>query len=223
MTDKPTSLLAALAKALPELGGAKKTAINPHFKSNYADLLAVIEAIRPIAAHGLWWRQIPVEASGGVGMETFYLHASGELSAGVVVVPVDKANAQGYGSAMTYARRYGLTTAFGLATEDDDGNAAADSPPPTYEFPDGPAANITSLKSMTRGLWRDVAACGDDDMLVTLLEAKESQALMAQLDALENPGHRRELWEGDGKDNPGLSGLIENQRLQFKADLLQAG
>jgi hypothetical protein len=54
-----------------------------------------------------------------------YVHASGELSAGRVFVPANKNDAQGYGSAQTYARRYGLQLAFGLATEDDDGNAAS--------------------------------------------------------------------------------------------------
>jgi hypothetical protein len=58
-------------------------------------------------------------------VETFYIHASGEeKSAGCVFMPATKRDAQGFGSALTYARRYGLQTAFGLATEDDDGNAA---------------------------------------------------------------------------------------------------
>lgn len=223
-----SKLLAALAKALPELGGAKKNSANPHFKSKYADLGAVIEAIRPIADHGLWFRQVSHESEHGVSVETFYIHAEGELSAGKVFVPADRANAQGYGSAQTYARRYGLVTAFGLATEDDDGNAAAAAPPkkeaPKEEpyFPDGPAPNITTLKAMARELWREIEGCGDENQLLCLLEVPENDALTQQLAALENPAHKQ-IWTGDGADNPGIYGLIQKKRAQFKVDLLGAG
>lgn len=125
-----TELLTALSKALPKLEAAKKTSLNPHFKSKYADLGSVIEAVRPIAEEGIWWRQVAHEMEGGVCVETFYIGHGEEISAGKMFVPADKANAQGYGSAQTYARRYGLQLAFGLATEDDDGNAAAAAPPP---------------------------------------------------------------------------------------------
>lgn len=122
---EPQTLLGALAAALPQLEAAKKNANNPHFKAKYADLGAVLDAIQPIAEHGLWFRQVSHEAENGVCIETLYIHDTGELSAGKVFVPADRANAQGYGSAQTYARRYGLQMAFGLATEDDDGNAAS--------------------------------------------------------------------------------------------------
>lgn len=128
MTES-VSILGALASALPMLEGAKKNKSNPAFRSKYADLSAVIEAIEPIKDHGLWFRQVSHERGDGVCIETFYIHNSGELSAGLVFVPADKKNAQGYGSANSYARRYALQTAFGLATEDDDGNAASASPP----------------------------------------------------------------------------------------------
>jgi hypothetical protein len=128
MTDKPKTLLGALALALPTIEAAKKNAANPHFKSKYADIGAVIDAIRPIADHGLWFRQVSHDSENGVCVETFYIHDSGELSAGRVFVPASKRDAQGFGSAQTYARRYGLQLAFGLSTEDDDGNAASKAP-----------------------------------------------------------------------------------------------
>lgn len=126
---KPQTLIEALALALPELGGAKKNAANPHFKSKYADLGAVIEAIRPVAEHGVWFIQETHENAHGAEVETFYIGHGEKLSAGRLFVPADKNNAHGFGSALTYARRYSLQCAFGLPSEDDDGNAAASTPP----------------------------------------------------------------------------------------------
>lgn len=127
---EPASLVGVLAQALPALGAVHKNKKNPAFKSNYADLTAVLAAIAPIADLGLWFRQSPVQIDGGVGIETFYVHESGqEMSAGITPVPVNKNDAQGLGSAMTYGRRYGLMTAFGLSADDDDGNAAARAAP----------------------------------------------------------------------------------------------
>lgn len=143
------SLIAALAKALPELESAKKNKANPAFKSKYADIGAVIEAIQPVVQHGLWYRQFSHERTDGACVETFYIHVSGqELSAGIVYLPASKKDAQGFGSAETYARRYGLQLAFGLATEDDDGNAAvkstqAKSAPAPAQRADAPAGPVT--------------------------------------------------------------------------------
>jgi hypothetical protein len=127
MTEHKT-ILAALAAALPELESAKKNKANPAFKSKYADFGAIVEAIEPIRKHGLWFRQFSHDRDGGSAVETFYIHDTGELSAGIYFVPAEKNNAHGYGSANSYARRYGLQLAFGLATEDDDGNAASAKP-----------------------------------------------------------------------------------------------
>ena len=119
------SIVSALAAALPELESAKKNKANPAFKSKYADLAAVIEALEPIRKHGLWYLQRAIENADGAQIETIYIHTSGEtLSAGTTFMPATKKDAQGFGSALSYCRRYGLQTAFGLATEDDDGNAA---------------------------------------------------------------------------------------------------
>lgn len=121
-----SEIISALAKALPEVEAASKEKNNPHFRSKYADLGNVIEAIRPVMRHGLWFRQAPVEHQGGACIETFYVHTSGEeMSAGQCFVPASKQDAQGFGSAMTYCRRYGLLAAFGIAPEDDDANAAS--------------------------------------------------------------------------------------------------
>ncbi len=120
------SLASAMAVAFANIEAATKSANNPHFKSKYADLGAVIDAIKPaLVEQGLFFTQQPAQCEGGVAVETVLRHSSGEtVSLGTVVVPVNKNDAQAYGSALTYARRYGLVTAFGVPTEDDDGNAA---------------------------------------------------------------------------------------------------
>jgi hypothetical protein len=124
---KVASLSAAMAKAFAEIEAATKSATNPHFKSKYADLGAVIEAVkRPLINHGLFFTQRSHPAENGVSVETVLHHEGGEeLSLGILFVPANKQDAQGFGSALTYARRYGLMTAFGVPAEDDDGNAAA--------------------------------------------------------------------------------------------------
>lgn len=121
------SLHSAMAAAFAKIEGATKSANNPHFKTKYADLGAVIDAIKPaLIDHGLFFTQHPQPSERGVTVETVLHHASGEsISLGSLFVPANKQDAQGYGSALTYARRYALVTAFGVPTEDDDGNAAS--------------------------------------------------------------------------------------------------
>jgi hypothetical protein len=125
-SDSIANLAAALAKAQPLIEGAIKDKTNPHFRSQYADLGNVIDAIRPaIAQHGLSFIQRCHDNEFGAKVETVILHESGEwYSAGTIAIPASKQDAQGFGSALTYARRYSLSAAFGVAPEDDDGNAA---------------------------------------------------------------------------------------------------
>jgi hypothetical protein len=125
------SLAAALVKAQAKIEGATKDKTNPHFKSKYADLSSVVEAIKkPATDNGLTWTQVMHDAENAARCETIIIHNSGEwLSCGVISVPVSKQDAQGYGSALTYARRYSLSAAFGVAPEDDDGNAASAAAP----------------------------------------------------------------------------------------------
>lgn len=147
------TLIGALAKALPELESAKKNKTNPAFKSKYADLAAIIEALEPLRTHGLWYRQVLFESPEGVTIETLYIHENGEqLSAGTLFMPAAKKDAQGFGSAMSYARRYALQAAFGLATEDDDGNATSRTNKTQDEpgMPDAEFALLTQLIEATK-------------------------------------------------------------------------
>lgn len=119
-------IAAALVKAQRQFGPALKSSSNPHFKSKYADLAACVEAvIDGLNANGIALVQKQHPSDTGVAVETIFVHESGEtFSAGVLTVPAAKQDPQGYGSALTYARRYSLMAACGIAPEDDDGNAA---------------------------------------------------------------------------------------------------
>lgn len=143
-----TKLFAALIKAQAEMTGAKKDSSNPFFKSKYADLKSVDAAIGPaLEKHGLGYVQISHNLPDVAAIETVIIHESGEtFSCGVVAVPVSKADAQGYGSAMTYSRRYSLSAAFGVCPEDDDGNAASKAKP-TESAPAVPRPSPELLKS----------------------------------------------------------------------------
>lgn len=117
----------AFVKAQTAFGPALKTSANPFFKSKYADLSVVIEAvIDALHANDIALIQNCHESESGVIVETVFLHSSGEtISCGKLSVPAAKNDPQGYGSALTYARRYSLMAACGVAPEDDDGNAAS--------------------------------------------------------------------------------------------------
>ena len=116
-----------MVKAQKEFGPALKSSTNPYFTSKYADLAACVEAvIDALNNNGIALIQKCHESDTGVNVETLLLHESGEsLSCGVLHVPASKQDPQGYGSALTYARRYSLMAACGIAPEDDDGNAAS--------------------------------------------------------------------------------------------------
>lgn len=119
-------IAAAFVKAQKEFAPALKTATNPHFKSKYADLAACIEAvIDALNRNEIALIQQTHPSEDGVTIETMFMHSSGEtISGGKLHVPALKQDPPGYGSALTYARRYSLMAACGIAPEDDDGNAA---------------------------------------------------------------------------------------------------
>ena len=119
-------IASSFVKAQKAFGPALKTHTNPAFKSKYADLSACIEAvIDALNNEGIAMIQQTHEDTTGVTVETMFLHTSGEsITSGRLHVPASKQDPQGYGSALTYARRYSLMAACGIAPEDDDGNAA---------------------------------------------------------------------------------------------------
>ena len=127
VTPVGKQIAAAFVKAQLAFGPALKSSTNPHFRSKYADLSACVEAvIDALNKNGIGLMQRTYECKDGVMVETVFIHESGEvMECGLLHVPASKHDAQGFGSALTYARRYSLQAACGIAPEDDDGNAAS--------------------------------------------------------------------------------------------------
>lgn len=132
MSESIAAISAALAKAQGDVENAGKNAANEAFKrkdgtfSRYADLAAVINAVRPVfSSHGLAIAQFPSFEDGIASVETIITHTSGEWMTGICSAPVTRADPQGVGSAITYLRRYSLAAVAGIAQEDDDGNEAS--------------------------------------------------------------------------------------------------
>lgn len=150
------NIAAAFVKAQRAFGPALKTHTNPAFRSKYADLSACVEAvIDALNANGIALMQHSHEVESGVTVETVFLHESGEvLNSGKLHVPASKQDPQGYGSALTYARRYSLMAACGIAPEDDDGNAASKRQAPVITATQGA---MDSVDEETRNYLRDLA------------------------------------------------------------------
>lgn len=116
----------ALAKAQKSVLGATKDQTNPHFGKTYATLASVWEACHgALNDQGIAIIQTVTSNESGVAVETMLAHCSGEWVADTLTVPVARKDAQGYGSAITYGRRYSLSAIAGVApADDDDGNGA---------------------------------------------------------------------------------------------------
>jgi hypothetical protein len=140
---------------------------NPHFRNKFASLSAVREAVTPILAkHGISITQFPKTGEGVAGCVSRLMHASGEWIEEECLLPLDKNNAQGAGSCITYARRYSLQGIAGVvAEEDDDANAAS--------APGKPAPH----KPVTVDVWDSLS----DDAKKWLQEIADS--VRAELDA----------------------------------------
>lgn len=129
-------LAAALVQVQATVEGAVKGKANPAFKgTKYADLASVWDACREqLCTNGLSVTQFPGEmVDNRMTMTTQLSHESGEWMRGTLSIPLSKVDAQGYGSAVTYARRYALAAVVGVCPEDDDGNAASQRGPHRQE------------------------------------------------------------------------------------------
>ena len=122
----------ALAAAQAQMGPLVKGSVNPHFKSKYADLADLVQAVRQaLNDNGLTFYHQIIRTDGARDMRTVLMHGETETSIQCdVELIVAKNDMQGMKSATTYAKRIGLESVTGVAPEDDDGNAAAAAPPP---------------------------------------------------------------------------------------------
>lgn len=122
---KHPNIATALAAAQMAMGPALKDRVNPAFKSKYADLASVLSACLPaLNENGIALIQPTGEDEAGRYVSTVLIHETGERLECRVPLIVSKNDMQGYGSAVTYARRYGAMSMAGIAPDDDDGNAA---------------------------------------------------------------------------------------------------
>lgn len=123
--DKATFAKAFVA-AQKGMESIKKASSNPAFKSKYADLSEVVEAVVPaLNGAGIGVMQFPAFDGETVSITTVFIHESGASITGTLDLRPSKTDPQGIGSATTYGRRYSLLAMSGMAPEDDDGNAAS--------------------------------------------------------------------------------------------------
>lgn len=153
MSDK--SIYQAFIEAYAEMTNPKKNANNPAFRSKYANLEELLNVTRPIlAAVSLALVQEPVSEDGRIGVHSYLVYTTGErMDFGNYTVRLQKDDAQGAGSAITYTRRYAIAAIFGLAQEDDDGNAAskpAAKAQPKHEAKAQPAVKPASAATLER-------------------------------------------------------------------------
>ena len=129
-SESLNELAPALAKAQGQMESAKKDSTNPHFRSKYADLAAVVEAIKkPLSDNGLSYLQgFGWDEHGALIVRTRLLHSSGQWVESELRVRPVKDDPQGVGSAVSYGRRYALQSLVGLTADDDDGNASSNQP-----------------------------------------------------------------------------------------------
>lgn len=157
-------LAAALAKAQAELKNPTFDAVNPHFKSKFASLANVRDTVVPILSkHGISVTQWPENDEGKAVVTTMLTHSSGQWMSSTFGVPASKADAQGFASAVTYARRYSLMACTGVVGDtDDDGNAASNGRP---SAPPPPALDLMMLEA-------EIAEAGGDRDKLTALWKK---------------------------------------------------
>lgn len=177
------TLVQALAKAQSEMDSPVKDKKNPQFSSLYASLGSIITAVKPaLNNNGIAYVQRSLPVEGGISVETVFYGMGETIETGPVTIPAAKVTPQGFGSAMTYAKRYSLAMACGVdADEDDDGNAAEQEAPKNAKAP-APKAKKTAKT--------DVVPTSEDffkqntdvliDELASVETTEEAKAVMGQ-------------------------------------------
>ena len=189
------NIATALVKAQRAFEPALKTSTNPHFRSKYAALDACIDAVKDaLNDNGIYLLQKNYDCPDGIMVETVFVHESGEmLETGIVHFPAVKHDPQGYASALTYARRYSLMAACGIAPElektnisfaDDDGNAASRKPKVNEKVLTDHLAAIdatSNSEELTAAYQAAFEACnGDQAWQAKVMAAKKSRVERAK-------------------------------------------
>ena len=181
MTDL-NELATALAAAQAEMANPRFDKVNPGFRSKYASLAAVRDAVVPVLSrHGIAVVQNLTSTEGGIACTTLLLHKSGQQIQCTLALPANKQDAQGLGSAATYARRYLLMAMTGVVgDEDDDGNAASKPPHPAM------AAGVQGPDySVQEKALRECSTLGSLQSTWKALSAAERRALSSVKDQVK--------------------------------------
>lgn len=176
------ALAAALAAAQAEMHHASKDGKNPHFRSTYATLASVLDATRPLLAkHKIAIVQLATAEGKLARVETRLIHESGEWIGATCSSEAKDSSPQSIGSAQTYLRRYGLQAIAGIASEDDDGEAAQ--PGRTSQPPKAKAIADTdsTWESNRAGFVRELERLGVDYEALALYLGEQGQPLPPQL------------------------------------------
>ena len=178
-SEQINELAAALSKAQGSMANAVMNKTNPHFKSKYADLSSVLDAIRaPLSANGLSVAQTMQLTERGMVLRTTLMHASGQSISTEYPLPATQRPHE-MGSALTYARRYSLAALIcNSADEDDDGNSAMAAKP----------TNGAAKKSTHDTLPEDIGPVSDEEILkkdhsIQTLTVDEQRPIFAELEA----------------------------------------
>jgi hypothetical protein len=144
------SVHARFIEAKKSFGKAGKNAKNPHLKNNYADLSSVLEAVTDsLNDAGLYLHQVVTSE----GLNTSIVSCDGEsIDFGIMPILASKQDAQGYGSGLTYARRYSIMNACGIAPEDDDGAKAVETYKPQPKHPPQQAQPSPQRELLSAGI-----------------------------------------------------------------------
>lgn len=172
-SESIAGLAAALVAAQHDIRNPVKDCVNPFFKSRYADLASVRDAVVPVLAqHGLAVVQMPCVLGVAPALASTLVHKSGEWMRSVMLLNAVKSDPQGMGSAITYARRYALQSIAGVAAEDDDDGNAGSEPPrqqaksaaPSPPAPAPPSTAMLKDAMQRKGwAWKSVLAFVNDN------------------------------------------------------------
>ncbi len=175
--EKPINeIAAALAKAQGQITFAKKDALNPHFKSRYADLASIWDAVRiPLSSNGIAVVQEVSTKEASVTVRTRLVHSSGQEFSSACTFPVAQQTPQAFGSAITYAKRYSLAAMVGVAQDDDDANTASEFAPKQTEKTPKTKADMVQALNDSLAFAKEVREAVDKAQDVAGLEAIWSQ------------------------------------------------